>query len=73
MNKDFQSFIRGLDKKALAEGIKKAQEFSKTAEGRKMIEKIKSGEKIGGIDKEKLQESFKSNPELLKKINDMLE
>ena len=38
-----------------------------------MAKRIKSGEKIGGIDKEKLQESFKSNPELLKKINDMLE
>ncbi len=72
MNKDFQSFLKGLDSKALAEGLKKAQEFSKTAEGKKMIEKIKSGEKIGGVDKAQLEESFKSNPELLKKINDML-
>ena len=40
--------------------------------GHKMIEKIKSGEKIGGVDKAQLEDSFKSNPELLKKINDML-
>jgi len=72
MNNDFQNFIKGLDPKTLAEGIKKAQEFSKTAEGRKMVENIKSGQNIKGVNRDDLIKAFKENPELLNKINDML-
>ena len=43
MNNDFKNILNGLSSETLAESIKKAQAFSKTPEGRKMVENIKNG------------------------------
>lgn len=69
---NFNDFLKGIDNKTLAEGIKRAQEFSKTEEGKKMISKIKSGESVKGIDRASLEKAFKDNPALMNKINDLL-
>ena len=69
---DFNDFLKGIDNKTLAEGIRRAQEYSKTEEGKKMISKLKSGESIKGVDRKALENAFRKNPEFLKKINDIL-
>ena len=65
--------LKGMDKRELASAIKKAQEFAKTEEGKALVEKIKNGE--AGIDKstqEKLMKEIGANPEIAKKISDLL-
>ena len=65
--------LKGMDKKELAAAIKKAQEFAKTDEGRALVEKIKKGET--GLDKsaqEKLMKEIGANPDIAKKISDLL-
>lgn len=65
--------LKGMDKKELSEAIKKAREFAKTDEGRQFVEKIKKGE--AGIDKstqEKLAKEIGANPDLAKKLSDLL-
>ena len=65
--------LKGMDKRELSAAIKKAQEFAKTEEGKALVEKIKKGE--AGIDKstqEKLMKESGANPEIAKKISDLL-
>ena len=65
--------LKAIDKRELSQAVKKAQEFAKTDEGRAMIEKIKKGE--GGIDKEaqeKLLQELGKNPDIAKKLSDLL-
>lgn len=65
--------LKGMDKRELSEAIKKAQEFAKTDEGRAFVEKIKKGE--AGIDKstqEKLAKEIGNNPDIAKKLSDLL-
>ena len=65
--------LKGMDKKELSAAIKKAQEFAKTDEGRALVEKIKKGET--GLDKsaqEKLLKEIGANPDIAKKISDLL-
>lgn len=64
-------------KKDIDEAVKKAQEFAKTKEGQEMIEKIKNGETIDGIpisgeEQNKLISSLSKNPEVMKKIGEIL-
>lgn len=72
--KDIFEILRGLDKGSLKEAIKKAQEFSKTEEGKKVIEKLKNGEAVDELpiskdEQSKIISEIKKNPELSKKIN----
>lgn len=67
---DFQKFLKGLDKKALEEAAGKIKEFAKTDKGKEMIEKLKSGEKVGGVSKEDVLNALKQNPELLQKLKE---
>ena len=65
---DFNDFFKNSDSKALRDGIKKAEEYLKTAEGKKIAEKIKRGENTGNKEYDALIALFKNNPELIKKL-----
>lgn len=67
---DFQNFLKGLDPKSLSEAAGKIKEFTKTEKGKEMVEKLKRGEKVGGVSKEDVLNVLKQNPELLQKLND---
>jgi len=73
---DILSILKGLDKKGLDDAVKKAQDFSRTDEGRKIVEKLKSGESINGVSLEgegkKIMEELGKNPEVLKKLKELL-
>ena len=65
--------LKGMNKKELSAAVKKAQEFAKTDEGKAFVEKIRKGE--AGIDKsvqEKLAKELGDNPDIAKKISDLL-
>ena len=70
---DIMEKLKGMDKKELSAAIKKAQEFAKTDEGKKLVEKIKKGE--AGIDsatQENLKKKLEGNPDVAKMISDLL-
>lgn len=62
---DVNDFLRSMDSKTLAEGIKKAKEFANTPEGKEAIRKIRSGDSVGGIDKAQIEKFLRQNPGLL--------
>lgn len=70
MADNLNNFLKGLDPRSLAEGIKKAQEYAATPEGKKFINEMKSGN--GPIKKDEVTDAFKNNPEILAKINELL-
>lgn len=67
---DFQNFLKGLDKKSLSEAAEKIKEFTKTDKGKEMVEKLKRGEKVGGVSKEDVLNALKQNPEILQKLKE---
>lgn len=74
---DIFEMLGKFSKKDIDEAVKKAQEFTKTKEGQEMIEKIKNGEAIDGIpisgeEQNKLISSLSKNPEVMKKIGEIL-
>ena len=74
---DIYAMLKNIDKKALDEAVKKAKEISKTKEGRDMIEKIRHGEMPGGIsvsdaEQKKLFDELSKNPDVLKKLSDLI-
>lgn len=75
--KDIINMLNKIDKKELGEAIKKAQEYSKTQDGQKLIEKLKKGEAIDGIpvsseEQNKLISQLSKNPAATKMIADIL-
>ena len=72
MSGSLNDFLKNIDGKTLAEAVKAAQQYAKTDEGKKMVESIKKGEKIGGKDKNDIISLLKDNPDLAKKLNDIL-
>ena len=74
---DIFEMLGKVSKKDIDEAVKKAQEFTKTKEGQDMMEKIKKGEKIDGIpisgeEQNKLISTLSKNPEVMKKISEIL-
>ena len=74
---DIFQMLGNFSKKDIDDAVKKAQEFSKTKEGQEMMEKIKKGETIDGIpisgeEQNKLISSLSKNPEVMKKIGEIL-
>ena len=74
---DIFEMLGKFSKKDIDEAVKKAQEFTKTKEGQEMMEKIKKGEAIDGIpisgeEQNKLISSLSKNPEVMKKIGEIL-
>ena len=74
---DIFEMLGKVSKKDIDEAVRKAQEFTKTKEGQDMMEKIKKGEKIDGIpisgeEQSKLISTLSKNPEVMKKISEIL-
>ena len=72
MSNSLNDFLKNMDSKTLAEAINAAQQYAKTDEGKKTIESLKRGEKIGGKDKNDIMSLIKNNPDLAKKLNGLL-
>ena len=69
--------LKSMDKEQLNSAVKKAQEFVKTNEGKELMEKLKSenGLKEIGINetnKEEIMKTLKENPDVAKKISDII-
>jgi len=74
---DILSMLQKLDKNQLDMAVRKAQEYSRTEEGKKVVEKIKKGESINGFSfneetQSKIMKELEKKPEVLKKLNDLL-
>ena len=74
---DIFEMLGKVSKKDIDEAVKKAQDFTKTKEGQEMVEKIKKGEAIEGIpisgeEQNKLISTLSKNPEVMKKISEIL-
>lgn len=74
---DIFEMLGKVNKKELEEAVKKAKEFAKTTEGQQMVEKIKKGQAIEGIplsgeEQNKLISTLSKNPEVAKKISEIL-
>lgn len=74
---DIFEMLGKVNKKDIDEAVKRAQEFAKTKEGQQMVEKIKKGEAIEGIpisgeEQNKLISTLSKNPEVMKKIGEIL-
>ncbi len=74
---DIFEMLGKVSKKDIDEAVKKAQEFTKTKEGQEMVKKIKKGEAIEGIpisgeEQNKLISTLSKNPEVMKKISEIL-
>ena len=72
MSNSINDFLKNMDSAALADAVKAAQKYAKTEEGKKVIEGLKKGEKIGGADKNDIMSLIKNNPDLAKKLNGLL-
>ncbi|MEE0866989.1 MAG: hypothetical protein UIL37_01640 [Clostridia bacterium] len=71
--KDIMSMLRSMDKQQLNDAVKKAQDFIKTEEGKKTMEKLRRGETIDSIpisskEQSDLISALSENPEAVKKI-----
>ena len=74
---DILSMLQKLDKKQLSDAVKKAQEFSRTEDGKKIVEKLKKGETIEGfpVDEEnqkKIMDELGKNPEVIEKLMELI-
>lgn len=72
MANSLNDFLKSMDSKTLAEAINAAQQYAKTDEGKKTIENLKRGEKIGGKDKNDIMSLLQNNPDIAKKLKDLL-
>ena len=65
--------LKGMNKSQLEDAVKKAKEFAATDKGKEMISKLQSsGTLEGGIDKDKIMKEIKQNPDIAKKISDII-
>ena len=65
--------LKGMNKSQLEDAVKKAKEFAATEKGKEMISKLQSSGTLGdGIDKDKIMQEIKQNPDIAKKISDII-
>lgn len=65
--------LKGMNKSQLEDAVKKAKEFAATEKGKEMIAKLQSSGKLeGGIDKDKIMQEINQNPDIAKKISDII-
>ena len=74
---DLNDFLKNADKDKLSEGLKKAKEYLNTDEGKKIAEKLGIKEvpeniSANDIDKTKIMNLAMKNPEIIKKLKDLL-
>ena len=78
--KDINNMLKGMDPKTLEEGKKRAEEFAKTQEGKKLLDSLgltgkfsaDSLKKVSDSDFASIQKFISSNPSLAKKIENIL-
>ncbi len=63
--KGFEDMLRGVDPKTLEKGMEQASAFAKTAEGKAMLEKLKSSMPS---DKDSLMKMLEQNPDFLQSL-----
>lgn len=65
--------LKGMNKSQLEDAVKKAKEFAATEKGREMIAELQASGKLqGGINKDNIMKELKQNPDIAKKISDIL-
>ena len=66
--------FKGMNKAQLDAAVEKAKEFAVTEKGREIVNELKTTGTVKGLDKDagKIIEEIKKNPELAKKISDII-
>ena len=66
--------FKGMNKAQLENAVNKAKEFAATEKGREIINELKTTGTVKGLDgnAEKIISELKKNPEIAKKISDIL-
>lgn len=66
--------LKGMNKSQLEAAVAKAKEFAATEKGKEIMEELKTTGKVKGApgDAEKILEELKKNPDIAKKISDIL-
>ncbi len=66
--------LKGMNKSQLEAAVNKAKEFAATEKGKEIMEELKTTGKVKGVngDAEKILEELKKNPDIAKKISDIL-
>ncbi len=71
--KNIADILKGMNKSQLEEAVAKAKEFAATEKGKEMISQLQSSGTLGdGIDKDKILQEIKQNPDIAKKITDII-
>ncbi len=72
MPKNFEDLLKGANPKQLEDVLKKAQAFSSTAAGQKIMSELKANPDLSNIqDAKSASEYIKSNPDLVNKLLDI--
>lgn len=71
---NFADVLKGMNKSQLEAAVAKAKEFAQTDKGKEIINELKTTGKVKGVDgdAEKIIEELKKNPEIAKKLSDIL-
>ena len=71
---NFADILKGMNKSQLEDAVKKAKEFAATDKGKEIINELKTTGKVKGVDGDagKIIEELKKNPDIAKKISDLL-
>ena len=66
--------LKGMNKSQLEAAVAKAKEFAATEKGKEIMEELKTTGKVKGVDGDagKILEELKKNPDIAKKISDIL-
>ena len=66
--------LKGMNKSQLEAAVAKAKEFAATDKGKEVMEELKTTGTVKGIDGDagKIIEELKKNPDIAKKISDIL-
>ncbi len=74
--KNIADILKGMNKSQLEAAVNKAKEFAATEKGREIISQLKEKGTIDGAlssqDKDNIMKELKNNPEIAKKISDII-
>ena len=75
--KNIADMLKGMNKAQIEAAVEKAKEFAATQKGKEIINELKTTGKISSagiseVDKNKIMKELESNPEIAKRISDIL-
>lgn len=75
--KNIADILKGMNKAQIEAAVEKAKEFAATQKGKEIINELKTTGKISSagiseVDKNKIMKELESNPEIAKRISDIL-